>query len=64
MSSRSYISTDDARPLACRPAESAPRASDHRKPFQGTTLTAFFASDYDAGFGAALPPGVNREDHR
>jgi len=64
MSSRSYISTDGARAHACRPAESAPSASDHRKPFQGTTLTAFFASDYDAGFGTALPPSFNREGHR
>src|SRR5688572_16963944 len=28
-------------------------ASDHRKPFSGTTLTLFFASDYDAGFEPA-----------
>jgi len=64
MSSRSYISTDGARLHPRRPAESGPDASDHRKPFQGTTLTVFFASDYDAGFGTAPPSSVNREGHR
>jgi len=26
-------------------------------------LTVFLASDYDGGFGAALPSTVNREGH-
>ena len=62
MSSRSYVTTDGAR-RTLAPAESAPDASDHRKPFQGTTLTVFLASDYDAGFGTAPPSSVNREGH-
>jgi hypothetical protein len=28
------------------------------------TLTLFLACDYDAGFGQASPPGVNKETYR